>query len=55
MRWKLKLIEKTSLTHSLINIQQVLMNTDGVDFPEEFLNAFDIKFIVNGDKNLIFK
>ena len=31
------------------------MNTDGVDFPEEFLNAFDIKFIVNGDKNLIFK
>ena len=31
------------------------MNTDGVDFPEEFLNAFDIKFIGNGDKNLIFK
>ena len=31
------------------------MNTDGVDFPEEFVNAFDIKFIGNGDKNLIFK
>ena len=29
--------------------------TDGVNFPEEFLNTFDTKFISNGDKNLIFK
>ena len=38
-----------------MNTQTAIIFTDGVSFPEEFLNAFDVKLIGNGDKNLFFK